>query len=391
MRNRGLPFNIGEQREVIDGWQVEFADQREGFRQVTGTDAPLKDPDVRAWLTARLPAAAIAGWPRTEKTGLLSIEAAELKKKSLDWPEVRPLLALRRAQKRLDTFGESLIALVNPATGRLHGTYRLPMITGRMSCSEPNLQNLPTPDGRQGVRAEEGKLLISADLNQIELRIAAEDSGDPSMKAAFAAGEDLHARFTRTLLCPDYDLLPKPEQALQRKRGKAGHFGNLFAQTAPGFRKYAWKQFDLELTMTEVVEIQAAFYAMYPTIRDYQLAQFREGRYGVLYSIAGRPRRAIWEREGTMWLQLCANYRIQSSAADVLLTALHRVDRALPGTLVAAVHDELLLEVAEDRAEQAKAVLVEEMTAAFTEWFPDAPTSGLVEAKIVRCWADAKE
>jgi DNA polymerase-1 len=264
------------------------------------------------------------------------------------------------------------------------------MITGRMSCSAPNLQNLPT-DAREGVCAGEGKVLISADLSQIELRVAAEDSGDPSMRAAFADGEDLHARFTRTLLCPDYDQLPKAEQAIQRKRGKAGHFGNLFAQTAPGFRKYAWKQFDLDLSMSEAVEIQAAFYRMYPTIRDYQQAQFREGRYGTLYSVAGRPRRAIWEREGTMWLQLCANYRIQSSAADVLLTAIRRVDRALPGTLIAAVHDELLAEVDEDQADRAKEVLIEEMTAAFAEWFPHAPTSGLVDAKSVRCWADAKE
>jgi DNA polymerase-1 len=389
MALKGLPINVDVHRHHIDEWHVEFADQREEFRQITGSDAPLRDPDVSAWLTGRLPAEALAGWERTKKTGLISIEAAEIKKMALDWPEVRPLLALRKAQKRLETFGESLLARVNPTSGRLHGNYHLPMITGRMSCSRPNLQNLPTV-AREWVRAGEGKVLIPADLSQIELRVAAEDSGDPSMKAAFAAGEDLHARFTRTLLCPDYDLLPKAEQALQRKRGKAGHFGNLFAQTAPGFRKYAWKAFDLELSMAEAVEIQTAFYAMYPTIRDYQQAQFREGRFGTLYSIAGRPRRALWEKEGSMWLQLCANYRIQSSAADVLLTALHRVDRALPGTLVAAVHDELLLEVDEDQAEQAEAVLVEEMTAAFAEWFPNAPTSGLVETKICHCWADAK-
>ena len=82
-----------------------------------------------------------------------------------------------------------------------------------------------------------------------------------------------------------------------------------------------------------------------------------------------------------MWLQLCANYAIQASAADVLLEALHRVDRALPGTLVAAVHDELLLEVDEDQVDRAARVLEEQMTEAFLRWFPQAPILDLVKIR----------
>ena len=122
---------------------------------------------------------------RAAETGLLSIEAAEIKNMALDWPEVRPLLDLRRVQTRIRTFGISLIERIVPATGRLHSDYHLPMVTGRMSSSRPNLQNLPT-DARVAVRAPEGKLLICGDLNQIELRCAAELSGDPNMRGAFA-------------------------------------------------------------------------------------------------------------------------------------------------------------------------------------------------------------
>jgi DNA polymerase I-like protein with 3'-5' exonuclease and polymerase domains len=385
LRLRGLPFDPQVHARVIDGWQREFAERRGEFEELTGSPAPISSNAVRAWLTERLSEDARQRWPRTE-SGALSTEAAEIKRMALDWPEVRPLLALRRVQKRIEAFGHSLIDLISPTTGRLHGDYSLPMVTGRMSCSRPNLQNLPA-DARVAVRAGSGKRLLVADLNQIELRAAGELSGDSNMRAAFAAGEDLHDRFA-TMMRPGYAALPEksPERALERKRAKAGHFGTLFAQTTPGFRKYAWKAFDLELPLDEAATVQGAFHRMYPAIGPYQQDQFRRGRWGVLYSVAGRPNRACWAQHGHMWLQRCANYAIQASAADVLLEALRRVDQALPGTLVAAIHDELVLEVDEDQAERAARILEAEMVAAFQRWFPEAPILGLVKVETRSAW-----
>ena len=316
----------------------------------------------------------------------MSADKAAIKRMALDWPEVRPLLALRRVQTRIETFGHSLIALVSPATGRLHGDYSLPTITGRMSCSRPNLQNLPE-DARVAVRAGPGKRLLVADLNQIELRVAAELSGDPNMRAAFAAGEDLHDRFA-AMMRPDYVGLSEdsPERALERKRAKAGHFGTLFAQTRRASASTPGKRSTSSCPWTRRPRSRRPSTACTRAIRPYQEAQFRRGRWGVLYSIAGRPRRACWEQHGHMWLQLCANYAIQASAADILLEALHRVDQALPGTLVAAVHDELVLEVDEDRAEHAAQILEEQMVAAFQRWFPEAPILGLVKIKNLSAW-----
>jgi DNA polymerase-1 len=304
---------------------------------------------------------------------------------------VEPLQRLRKVKKLISTFGNSLIAHVSPVTGRIHTHYRLPMITGRMSSSGPNLQNLPKPDARTAFRVPEGRWLLDADLNQIELRTAAELSGDESMRGAFARGEDLHDRYAG-MTNPAFLTLVKedPERALMRKKAKAAHFGNLFAQTVDGLREYAWKAFDLRLSTGEAAEIQRQFYELYPAIGPYQEEQFRRGRSGTLSSIAGRPRKAIWEQEGMMWKQLCANYAVQASAADVLLTAIYRVDRALPGTLVAAVHDELLLEVDEKQVEHAEQILEEEMTAAYQHWFPQAPTSGLVKIQRLRAWSDAE-
>ncbi len=126
-------------------------------------------------------------------------------------------------------------------------------------------------------------------------------------------------------------------------------------------------------------------------------ARSTTGRYGAVWSVAGRPRRAIWEPErrnqrtgelikpaGELWFTDCCNHGIQSSAADVMLDAMVRVDRALPGTLVASVHDEMLLLVPEDRAEAAAEILAEQMTEAFVRWFPNAPLTVCSKSKSCR-------
>jgi DNA polymerase I-like protein with 3'-5' exonuclease and polymerase domains len=156
-------------------------------------------------------------------------------------------------------------------------------------------------------------------------------------------------------------------------------------------REYAWSDYGLTWSFDEADAIRNSFFDLYPAIRPYQLEQNRRAkRDGVLYSVAGRPRRAIWEPDGEIWFTDCCNYAVQSSAADVLLDAMARIDRVLPGTLVASLHDELLLLVEEDQAERAAEVLVEQMTAAFIRWFPNEPTTGLVSAKICRSWDEAK-
>jgi DNA polymerase I-like protein with 3'-5' exonuclease and polymerase domains len=158
-----------------------------------------------------------------------------------------------------------------------------------------------------------------------------------------------------------------------------------------GLRSYAWKNYDLEWSLGEAERVRSALFAAYPGVRPYQNARAEEARVnGVLYSISGRPLRPEWEPDGTLWFTTCCNFGIQASAADVLLEALIRVDRALPGALVLSIHDEILLEVPEDDAEAAAATLIECMTEAFAKWFPDAPTRGLVEAKIGRCWKELK-
>ena len=386
MRLRGIPFDRRVHEMTIAAWQGDYALERERFMEITGTEAPASQPQTVAWLERVLSAGTLASWPRTE-TGVLSTKAADLKKLALDHPEVRPLLAVQRAQKRVSTFGAKLSAQVSPVTGRLHGDFFCYSKTGRLNCSQPNLLQLP-PDARVAVVAPPGRVFVDADLGQIELRILAELAGEQVMREAFAEGVDIHRMTASTII----GCAPEDVSEEDRALAKPANFGVVYGMGSRGLRSYAWKNYDLDWSLGEAERVRSLLFATYPGVRPYQQARADEARAnGVLYSISGRPLRPEWEPDGTIWFTSCCNFGIQASAADVLLEALVRVDRALPGALVLSIHDEILLEVPEAEAEAAAATLAECMTEAFTKWFPDAPTKDLVEAKIGRCWAKPKE
>jgi DNA polymerase I-like protein with 3'-5' exonuclease and polymerase domains len=401
---RGLPFNPKTHAETIVGWQTDYARERKTFRELTGFEVPANAPATRTWLEASLSPEALATWERTP-TGLLSTEEAELTRAALEHPEIRPLIAVRKAGKRLETFGQALLDLVVLATGRLHGRYFLPTATGRLSCRQPAIQTF-TADVLAAVEAPEGLRLLEGDYNQIEMRIGAERAGESVMQALFAGGEDLHARTAGTVAAlagVRFADLPEDDRVRSRKKAKSTNFGSWYGIGAKSLRKRIWADHELDVSLEEAASIIRAFHETYPAVRPYQQEQYAEGRYGAVWSVAGRPRRACWEPEkrdrrtdeiikpaGELWFTDCANHGIQASAADVLLDAMVRVDRALPGTLVASVHDALVLLVPEYEAERAAETLAEQMTAAFVRWFPDAPLKGLVSVKTVKKWSEAK-
>ena len=189
-----------------------------------------------------------------------------------------------------------------------------------------------------------------------------------------------------------WDLDEKdPARKLARAKAKAVNFGLPYGMGAEALRRKAWRDYDLDLPFDEIVLIRDGWFDTYPAIRPYQLEQHSH-RFDALWSIAGRPRRACWlpETENELWYTYCCNFGVQASASDLLLDAMARVDKALPGALIASVHDELLLEVDEKQAEHAAGALAEQMLDAFTHWFPAAPTTGVVEVKTVNNWSDAK-
>ena len=139
---------------------------------------------------------------------------------------------------------------------------------------------------------------------------------------------------------------------------------------------------------------RAAVLRAYPAIYPYQQRQAELGLNArVIHSMAGRPLRADWEKNAELKYTTCANFPVQSSAADIMLRSMVLLDRALAGLdaqLILSVHDELVVEAAEDVAEEAGKRLIDAMAQAFSEFFPNAPFAGLVDVRVVRSWSEAE-
>ncbi len=291
------------------------------------------------------------------------------------------LLEHRKYAKLKSTYVDALPALVNPATGRVHTTLNQTVTaTGRLSSSDPNLQNIPTrtSEGRE-IRAaflpgEPGWRLVAADYSQIELRILAHLSGDAAMRAAFAAGEDIHAR-TAAAVCgvAADDVTPA-----MRRIAKAVNFGILYGQSAFGLAKA------LGIPQADAAEFIAGYFRAFAgaeAFMDDVLDRCR--RDGHVTTMLGRRRRIAEVRErarrrnaaGTMALTLpereAVNTVVQGSAADLIKLAMLRVVGRLHregrrGALVLQIHDELLLEAPAEEVEAVAATVVEEMRGAMT-------------------------
>jgi DNA polymerase I len=387
MKLAGLPFDREVHLETIARWESELADKRARFLELTG-EAPPARHKVGVWIEANLPADEIAWMPRT-KTGTISAKS-DLLKYLAHHAEIRPLLDVLKARKRLESFGHALIAIIDPATGRIYPDYlTCGAKTGRITSSRPNGQQFPD-DMRGAIRARDGYLLVSGDLVQIELRVFAEWANEQVMREVFATpGGDLHRRTASWITgAPETEI---GDDDPRRKGAKAVNFGIVFAAGPRTIRASAWSKFDIDMSLEEAAAAKAAVMRAYPAIGPYQQRQADLGLNArVIHSIAGRPLRAAWEKNSELKFTTCSNFPVQGSAADVLLRSMVLLDKKLSrldAQLILTVHDELVVEAAEAVAEEVKQLLVDAMTKAFSEFFPGAPTLGLVKVKIAAEWS----
>jgi len=280
--------------------------------------------------------------------------------------------------------------LVNRQTGRIHASFQQTVAaTGRLSVTDPNLQNIPirTAEGRrirEAFVAEPGNLLLSADYSQIELRILAHLSKDPTLIDTFRRGEDVHDRTSREIFGP-LSMMPPDEQ---RRVSKMVNYALLYGKTAFTLAK------DLDVPRKQAEEFIAAYFARYSDVRrfiDETIEKARET--GTVRTLLGRLRRLPDLRSPNFPIRAEAerqamNTPVQGSAADLIKKAmidLHRElrERKLASRLILQIHDELLLEVPEREAETAKTLVREVMEGALQL---DVPL--LAEARLGATWAD---
>ncbi len=305
------------------------------------------------------------------KTGASTNEQV-LTELAIQHPLPRAILDYRSLVKLKNTYVDPLPELVNPRTGRIHTSYsQTTAATGRLSSTDPNLQNIPirTPEGRrirQAFVAPPGRVFVGADYSQVELRVLAHLCGGTGGFAdAFAAGADVHSETAAGL----FEIPPEEIDRQQRTIAKAVNFGIVYGQSAFGLAQ------QLRIPRSEANTYIRRFKERFPEIEEYRERTLAEAaETGYVATLMGRKRPVPDLRSGNFNARAAAervaiNTPVQGSAADLIKKAMLAVDARLraefPGQLLLLqVHDELLLEVDEDRAEAVGEMVREEMIGA---------------------------
>ena len=323
------------------------------------------------------------------KTGW-STNAAVLDKLRGKHPIVEQILDYRTLTKLKSTYADGLLKEIS-ADGRIHTNFQMTVTaTGRLSSTEPNLQNIPVrrelgAQIRKMFVASPGKVLVDADYSQIELRLLAHIANDETMIAAFRSGEDIHAvTASQVFGVPLAEVTP-----LQRSHAKAVNFGIVY-----GISAFSLAQ-DIGVFQSEAKAYMDSYFAKYHGVRDYMTRVVEQAKAdGYVTTLFGRRRDLPELKSSNFNLRsfgerVALNMPIQGTAADIIKAAMVRVDarmraEKLQARLLLQVHDELIVECPAEEAETVKAILTEEM-----EHVVDYRVPLLVDAKIGASWAEA--
>ena len=323
----GQPFNLGSPKQI---GEILFGKLKLPVVKKTASGAPSTDEEV-------------------------------LEKLALDYPLPKALLEHRGLAKLKSTYCDKLPASINPATGRVHTSYgQAVAVTGRLSSSEPNLQNIPirTLEGRrirEAFIAPAGSRILSADYSQVELRIMAHISGDEGLLAAFTAGEDIH----RATASEVFGVPLGEVSAEQRRYAKVINFGLIYGMSAFGLAS------NLGIDRETAKNFIDRYFTRYPGVARYmERTRIQAKQHGYVETVFGRrlwlaeinspngPRRQAAERAAI-------NAPMQGTAADLIKLAMIAVSRWLHAEkrrtrLLMQVHDELVFEVPEAELEEVR-------------------------------------
>ena len=323
------------------------------------------------------------------KTGW-STNADVLEKLRGKHPIVDQVLEYRMLTKLKSTYADGLLKVISP-DGRIHTNFQMTVTaTGRLSSTEPNLQNIPVRKQlgaqiRKMFVASPGMCLVDADYSQIELRLLAHISGDETMRDAFLSGEDFHAVTASNVFnVPLEEVTP-----MLRSRAKAVNFGIVY-----GISAYSLAQ-DIGVWPSEAKAYMDAYLEKYHGVRDYMKSIVEQAREdGYVSTLYGR-RRSLPELKSSNYNtrafgeRVALNMPVQGTAADIIKLAMVNVDKRLKeeklrAKLLLQVHDELIVECPEDEAERVRAILKTEM-----EHTADLTVPLTVDAHIGHSWAEA--
>ena len=370
MEQAGVRVDVDLLRSAITDLSTELERIEEDFRGYTlGDEVNINSPkEVGDFLFGRL---GLSDKPKKTRTGQYSTREEDLEMVADRHPAVRLILDYRGLSKLVNTYLVPLPMMVNPVTGRIHTTYhQAKTATGRLSSSDPNLQNIPVRDeqGREirkaftGNDPDAGDLFVSADYSQVELRLMAHLSGDTSLIEAFRHGADIHAATAAKIFG-----IPREEVTGEmRRKAKTANFGIIYGISAFGLSAR------LGIPRGEAKELIDGYFSSFPGVKRYidkTIEQAHKdgyvdtlfGRRRYIQNINSRNRNLVANAE-----RMAINAPIQGTAADIIKVAMVRVARRLReegfrSQMILQVHDELCFTVPSDERERLVAMVKEEM------------------------------
>ncbi len=375
MEKNGVCINLETLKESSQHFTARMKQIEEEVHQLAGTPFNIASPkQVGEILFDRLK---IVEKAKKTKTGQYVTSEEVLESLRNKHEIVGKILEHRGLKKLLSTYIDALPQLINPQTGKIHTSFNQTVTaTGRLSSSNPNLQNIPirNEDGKEIRKAfipEEGCLFFSADYSQIELRIMAHLSGDQNMIEAFREGNDIHAATAAKVFKTPIENVSRE----QRSKAKTANFGIIYGISVFGLAER------MNVPRSEAKELIEGYFQTYPRIKSYMDESIERAREkGYIETIFGRKRflpdihshnavvRGYAERNAI-------NAPIQGSAADIIKVAMAKIyqrfkTEEIRSKMILQVHDELNFSVHPDEKEKVQQIVIEEMEKAYTMQVP---------------------
>ena len=381
MERNGVRIDTEALKETSRHFTLRMKQIEEEVYQLAGTEFNIASPkQVGEVLFDRLK---IVEKAKKTKTGQYVTSEEVLESLRGKHEVVGKILEHRGLKKLLGTYIDALPQLINPETGRIHTSFNQTVTaTGRLSSSNPNLQNIPirNEDGKEIRKAfipDDGCIFFSADYSQIELRIMAHLSGDPHMIEAFQKGQDIHAATASKI----YKVPLEEVTREQRSKAKTANFGIIYGISVFGLAER------LNVDRKEAKELIDGYFENYPHVKEYMDESIRIARErGYIETIFKRKRylpdinsrnavvRGYAERNAI-------NAPIQGSAADIIKVAMVRIyqrflKERIQSKMILQVHDELNFSVLPEEQEKVKQIVIEEMESAYKMKAPLLADSG---------------
>lgn len=395
MERAGIAVDLSRFTELSIDLGKKLDDLTERIHRLAGGEFNINSPRQLGAILFEKLAISPAGMKKTAKGGAISTAAAELEKLRGSHPIVADILIYREFSKLKSTYVDAIPLLAHPKTGRVHARFNQTVTaTGRLSSSDPNLQNIPTPETeygkkvRNGFVARKGCVLLAADYSQFELRIAAHVAGEKSMIEAFRKGEDIHRRTAAEMFGED-------QADAKRRIAKTINFGILYGMGPQRLSESAG------ISFMEARDYIERYFAIHGKIAEYMEDRRRRVRdEGYVETLFGRKRffrnfRILGKREQAEAERQAINMPIQGTQADMIKLAMVRIDDLFRkkydegddagARMLVQVHDELIFEVKKGLLAEVASAVVPIMEKVYKL---DVPI--VVNASIGDRWGDLK-